>query len=168
MAWFLSIVIPAYNEEKRIERSLDDVLRFLEGQTYRAEVIVVDDGSIDETAAIVSRFHVKALRLLRNHQNHGKGYTVRQGVLAATGTYVLFTDADLSAPIEELDKLWCAAGKGASVAIGSLVLEPIERGNVTVHDGQPTSPGAAPLPELGAGIWRVELPDGTVMTVEVP
>ena len=84
MAWFLSIVIPAYNEEKRIERSLDDVLRFLEGQTYRAEVIVVDDGSSDETATRVSarasEYHGAGheLRVLTNTPNRGKGYSVKR------------------------------------------------------------------------------------------
>ena len=120
----VSIVVPAFNEAARIGESLQKIVDFIRLSPLPFEVIVVDDGSIDETAAIVSRFHVKALRLLRNHQNHGKGYTVRQGVLAATGTYVLFTDADLSAPIEEVNKLLDVAVKErADVVIGSRKLQ---------------------------------------------
>jgi dolichyl-phosphate beta-glucosyltransferase len=81
---------------------------------------VVDDGSADSTAAVVKACEVSSLRLLRNPQNHGKGHAVRQGVLAASGQYVLFTDADLSAPIEEMNKLLDVALKeSADFVIGS-------------------------------------------------
>src|SRR5437773_4637348 len=120
----VSIVVPAFNEAARIGESLQKIVDFIRLSPLPFEVIVVDDGSIDETAAIVSRFHVKALRLVRNEQNHGKGYTVRQGVLAATGKYVLFTDADLSAPIDEVNKLLDVAMKeGADVVIGSRAVD---------------------------------------------
>jgi len=120
----VSIVVPAFNEAARIGESLQKIVDFIRRSPIPFEVIIVDDGSIDETAEIVGRFHLKALRLLRNHQNHGKGYTVRQGVLAATGTYVLFTDADLSAPIEEVNKLLdVAVNEGADVVIGSRKLQ---------------------------------------------
>ena len=105
MAWFLSIVIPAYNEEKRIGSSLDDVLSFLKTQTYRAEVIVVDDGSSDETAKCVSermsQYHDAGhqLRVLINTPNRGKGYSVKRGLTDASGEILLFSDADLSSPI---------------------------------------------------------------------
>ena len=116
----VSIVVPAFNEAARIGDSIRKIGDFVGRSPISFEVIIVDDGSVDETAAIVSRSRMKSLRFIRNHQNHGKGYTVRQGVLAAAGTYVLFTDADLSAPIEEVDKLLhVALNEGADVVIGS-------------------------------------------------
>lgn len=130
MAWFLSIVIPAYNEEKRIGRSLDDILRFLGTRPYRAEVVVVDDGSSDQTAQSVSerasRFRETGneLRVLTNSPNRGKGYSVKRGLTEATGEIVLFTDADLSSPITEAPKLIdpIAAGR-ADVVFGSRALK---------------------------------------------
>ena len=130
MAWFLSIVIPAYNEEKRIGRSLDDILRFLGTRPYRAEVIVVDDGSSDQTARSVSdrassfREAGNELRVLTNSPNRGKGYSVKRGLTEATGEIVLFTDADLSSPITEAPKLIdpIAAGR-ADVVFGSRALK---------------------------------------------
>jgi glycosyltransferase involved in cell wall biosynthesis len=131
MAWFLSIVIPAYNEENRIGRSLDDLLRFLETQTYRAEVIVVDDGSSDETAKRVSektsKYHDAGhkLRVLTNKPNRGKGYSVKRGLTEASGEIVLFSDADFSSPITEAPKLIDPiAEKRADVTLGSRALNP--------------------------------------------
>jgi dolichyl-phosphate beta-glucosyltransferase len=129
MDWFLSIVIPAYNEQKRIGRSLDDILAFLKSQTYRAEVIVVDDGSSDGTAASVSeriaQFHEAGheLRVLTNDPNRGKGYSVKRGLTEARGEIVLFTDADLSSPITEAPKLIDPiSGDKTDVAFGSRAL----------------------------------------------
>lgn len=120
-----SIVIPAYNEEARIGATLDAVVRCVEAKGWNAEVIVVDDGSTDHTAAIVQEFAAKHsyLRLLPNGKNQGKGYSVRNGMLHAAGDIVLFTDADLSSPIEEADRLFTAIRQGADVAIGSRWLE---------------------------------------------
>jgi dolichyl-phosphate beta-glucosyltransferase len=88
------------------------------------EVIVVDDGSSDDTATIVRKSNIKGLRFLQNPQNQGKGFTVRNGVLASSGNYVLFTDADLSAPIEELPKLFnIAVSENADVVIGSRAID---------------------------------------------
>ena len=119
---FLSIVIPAYNEARRIRDTLERVLRFRQQKPYVVELIVVDDGSTDQTIETVSEF--PGVRLVRNDRNHGKGYTVRHGVLEATGKYVLFTDADLSTPIEETDKLLSALQRdGADAAVGSRALQ---------------------------------------------
>ena len=111
MSYSLSIIIPAYNEANRIGPTLDEVLRFLCAAPYRAEVIVVNDGSSDRTADVVSE-RVAAyreaghdLRLLTNTPNRGKGYSVRRGVSEARGAVILFTDADLSSPITEAPKL---------------------------------------------------------------
>ena len=118
----LSIVIPAYNEAQRIPNSLDKVRRFRELAPYPIEVIVVDDGSTDQTVKTLSAF--PDVRLVRNDRNRGKGYSVRHGVLEARGEFVLFTDADLSTPIEEVDKLLSALrSSGADAAVGSRALK---------------------------------------------
>jgi dolichyl-phosphate beta-glucosyltransferase len=120
-----SIVIPAYNESARIRNALDSVLGCIRQHGWHAEVIVVNDGSTDQTAQIVQEYAATApeLRLLENPGNHGKGYSVRHGVLQAFGDIVMFTDADLSAPIEEAQGLFAAIAKGADIAIGSRWLE---------------------------------------------
>ena len=134
----VSIVIPAFNEAARIQDSLHRITEYLKHAPFKSEVLVVDDGSDDGTAAIVERLEFPGLRLLRNGTNRGKGYSVRNGFLAATGEYVLFTDADLSAPIEELDKLWAAALRdNADVVVGSRALDmrSIERHQPPVREG---------------------------------
>ncbi|HEX5481610.1 MAG TPA: dolichyl-phosphate beta-glucosyltransferase [Terriglobia bacterium] len=104
---FLSIVIPAYNEAQRIGKSLEKVRQYLDSRPFSAEVIVVDDGSTDETPRCLQDAAAEwgALRIFRAEPNHGKGYSVRLGALEARGEYVLFTDADLSTPIEAADRL---------------------------------------------------------------
>lgn len=116
-----SIVIPAYNERARIGATLEKVLSFVHARGWDAEVIVVNDGSRDNTAEIVQSFAAKdaTLRLVENPGNHGKGYSVRNGMLHARGRIVLFSDADLSSPIEESVKLFAALEAGADIAIGS-------------------------------------------------
>ncbi|MBK5293468.1 MAG: glycosyltransferase, partial [Acidobacteriia bacterium] len=117
----VSIVIPAYNEEKRLPATLEAVMAYLARKKWaRVEVLVVDDGSRDGTAQVVERLSAAhpELRLLRNPGNRGKGYSVKHGMLEAAGDWVLFSDADLSAPIEELDKLFHAVDREqAAVAI---------------------------------------------------
>jgi dolichyl-phosphate beta-glucosyltransferase len=116
----VSIVIPAFNEAGRIAESVRKIDAFIRESPLPLELIIVDDGSQDETSETIRRLKVKTLRLIRNEENHGKGYAVRQGVLAASGKYVLFTDADLSAPIEELNKLLdVALREGTDIVIGS-------------------------------------------------
>jgi glycosyltransferase involved in cell wall biosynthesis len=116
-----SIVIPAYNESARLGESLEKVLAYVHAQGWNAEVIVVNDGSRDNTAQIVRSFATKdpALRLVENPGNRGKGYSVRNGMLNARGKILLFSDADLSSPIEEAPKLLQALEEGADIAIGS-------------------------------------------------
>lgn len=116
-----SIVIPAYNESKRLGATLDRVLAYLYDQKFEAELIVVNDGSSDDTAEIVRRYTQKheIVRLIENPGNRGKGFSVRNGVLQARGGIILFTDADLSSPIEEMSKLVEAIKRGADIAIGS-------------------------------------------------
>jgi dolichyl-phosphate beta-glucosyltransferase len=120
-----SIVIPAYNESTRLPATLDSVVGCIRKQGWAAEVIVVNDGSSDTTAEVVRDFARTAaeVRLIENPGNRGKGYSVRNGMLQARGDVVLFTDSDLSAPIEEAERLFAALEQGADIAIGSRWLE---------------------------------------------
>ena len=121
----LSIIIPSYNEEARLPGTLQRVAEYLPTLKLRTEVLVVDDGSTDRTAAVAESFHGKltGLRVLSNGTNRGKGYSVRHGMLEAQGDMVLFTDADLSAPIEEAEKLLSPLNNGYDVAIGSRAMD---------------------------------------------
>jgi dolichyl-phosphate beta-glucosyltransferase len=116
-----SIVIPAYNEGARLGATLEKVVGYVRQQRWDAEVIVVNDGSRDNTTEIVRGFAEKnpAVRLVENPGNRGKGYSVRNGMLNARGEVVVFSDADLSSPIEEMPKLLVAIAAGADIAIGS-------------------------------------------------
>jgi glycosyltransferase involved in cell wall biosynthesis len=120
----LSIVIPSFNEELRLPATLEKISGYIEREERSAEVIVVDDGSTDRTAEVAESFRGKLpqLRVLANGTNRGKGYSVRHGSLEASGRIVLFTDADLSSPIEEAEKL-VAALKDHDVAIGSRAVD---------------------------------------------
>ena len=120
-----SIVIPAYNESERLATSIPRILEYLRDRELRAEVIVVNDGSSDRTAAVVQQFaaHNPLVILVENPANRGKGYSVRNGMLHARGAVALFTDADLSSPITEADKLFAALAEGVDVAIGSRWLQ---------------------------------------------
>src|SRR5665213_606206 len=128
----LSIVIPAYNESARIENALARVMECVEKQGWDAEVLVVDDGSKDATQDIVQQWMQRypRLNLIQNDGNRGKGYSVRNGLLQAAGDIVMFTDADLSAPMEEAERLFAAIADGADVAIGSRWLD---RTRQTIH-----------------------------------
>jgi glycosyltransferase involved in cell wall biosynthesis len=128
----LSIVIPAFNESARIELTLDRVMSCVQQQGWDAEVLVVDDGSTDSTPEIVQRWmgRYPRLHLIKNEGNRGKGYSVRNGLLQAAGEIVMFTDADLSAPMEEAERLFAALADGADVAIGSRWLE---KARQTIH-----------------------------------
>jgi dolichyl-phosphate beta-glucosyltransferase len=120
----VTLIVPAYNEGARLRQSLGAILEYLNAQPYYCEVIVVDDGSTDETAAVVkSALFVRGrvwLRLLRLAPNRGKGYAVRSGLLAARAPIAVFTDADLSTPVTELPKLVDPIARGlCDVAFGS-------------------------------------------------
>jgi len=116
-----SIIIPAYNESGRIRPTLDELLRYTQQRNWNVEILVVDDGSRDDTAQIVREYgksHPQIL-LVENPGNRGKGFSVRNGMLHARGDVCLFTDADLSSPISEAPKLFEAIASGADIAIGS-------------------------------------------------
>ena len=129
----LSVIIPAYNEAKRISRTLDTLQKYLHDTGWRAEVIVVNDGSSDETVAVVESYRSQwtILRLIDNGGNRGKGFSVRSGALAAQGDIILFTDADLSAPITEAPKVIDPIVSGeCDVTFGSRA---VDRSLIGVH-----------------------------------
>ncbi len=119
----ISIVIPAYNEEKRIERSLRYAIDYTASHHLSYEIIVVDDGSSDKTTKIVNSF-APAVKLLALPKNMGKGAAVRNGMLAATGDIRIFTDADFSTPLYELVKIVEKINSGADICIGSRAIDP--------------------------------------------
>jgi glycosyltransferase involved in cell wall biosynthesis len=134
----LSIVIPAFNEEKRLGGTLTRIREYFDAHPAGPggiEIIVVDDGSTDGTARLVEEWasHMPCLRLVSNSENRGKGYSVRHGMLEARGRVALFTDADLSSPIEESEKLLKAIRVGNDVAIGSRALN---RSLIAVHQSR--------------------------------
>lgn len=128
---FISVVIPVYNEEKRIAGSLEKITRFFAAKDYDWELICVLDGCKDGSRRVINdlcsvekkRAERFTFSIIENEDNHGKGHSVCQGVLASKGRYVVFTDADLSTPIEEVDKLLESLEWGYNVAIGSRGLE---------------------------------------------
>jgi glycosyltransferase involved in cell wall biosynthesis len=131
-AFQLSVIIPSFNEESRLPRTLELVASYIKASNRSTEVLVVDDGSTDRTVEVAASFaeRIANLRVLKNGENRGKGYSVRHGMQQARGEAVLFTDADLSAPIEEADKLLAALPE-YDVAIGSRAMN---RELIEVHE----------------------------------
>ncbi|MBI2577414.1 MAG: glycosyltransferase family 2 protein [Candidatus Wildermuthbacteria bacterium] len=117
----LSVIIPSYNEEKRLPKTLKAVDEYLKKQDYDYEILVVNDGSKDKTADVVHEFgaSIKNLRFVDNKKNHGKGYVVRQGMLEAKGKYRVFMDADNSTSVDHVGLMWPLFGQGKDIVIGS-------------------------------------------------
>jgi len=118
---YLSVIIPAYNEEKRLLKTLLEIDRYLKQQDYEYEIIVVSDGSKDRTAEVVRELElrVRNLKLIDNKENHGKGFVVRQGLLEAKGEIRLFTDADNSTSVDQIEKMLPYFKEGFDIVIGS-------------------------------------------------
>jgi len=118
---YLSVIIPAYNEEKRLPKTLKEISDYLKKQNFESEIIVVSDGSTDRTCEVVENLksQIPNLKLICEKINRGKGYGVKIGVINAKGKYHLFTDADNSTPISEIEKFWPEFEKGADVVIAS-------------------------------------------------
>jgi dolichyl-phosphate beta-glucosyltransferase len=126
----LTVVIPAYNEESRLPKSLDRIVEYYAAQPYEWDVLVVSDGSQDRTGEIVRAKNDERVKLIEYQPNRGKGYAVRTGMLAAEGDLVLFCDADLATPQEETEKLLPHLVEGARVAIGS---RPLHESNLEIR-----------------------------------
>ena len=105
---YLSIIIPAYNEEKRLPSTIREISSYLKDKDYSYEILVVNDGSTDKTAEVVRGMttEIKGLKLIDNEENKGKGGVVKQGMLEAKGKYRLFTDADNSTSIDHIERMW--------------------------------------------------------------
>ena len=142
----LSIIIPAYNEEGRLGRTLSRIREYFAGRRVppgvapeislnQLEILIVDDGSKDGTARIAEEWsqEMPSVRFVSNRENRGKGYSVRHGMLEARGRLALFTDADLSSPIEEIEKLLAAIAAGNDIAIGSRALD---RSLISIHQSR--------------------------------
>jgi len=129
----LSIIVPAYNEEARITTTLKAINAFFARKDFGFEIIVVDDGSRDQTEIVVNDLHLNSVRLVSYGQNRGKGYAVNYGVKQAKGQWILFTDADSSTPIGEFDRLWAEIDSDR-VIIGSRYLK---ASHITVKQGVP-------------------------------
>ncbi|PIV10359.1 MAG: hypothetical protein COS49_00935 [Candidatus Portnoybacteria bacterium CG03_land_8_20_14_0_80_41_10] len=119
---YLSVIIPAYNEEKRISNTLLEIDRYLSRQDYSSEIIVVNDGSSDKTAQVVKNFTnlIKNLNLIDNQENHGKGWVTKQGMLAAQGEYRIYVDADNAISLDQIEGFWPYLKEGYDVIIGSI------------------------------------------------
>lgn len=117
----LSVVIPAYNEEGRLPRTLRAMDEYLQKQDYGYEILVVSDGSQDRTAEVVNELaqEIQNLRVMGEQENHGKGYSVREGMLEARGAYRVFSDADNSTSVDHIEKMWPEFERGFAVVIGS-------------------------------------------------
>ena len=117
----LSVIVPAYNEEKRLPYTLREIDKYLAKQDYDYEIIVANDGSTDRTALVVKDMvsEIKGLRLIDNSENHGKGYVVYKGLLEAKGDFRIFTDSDNSTSIDQIEKMWPEFDNGCDIVIGS-------------------------------------------------
>lgn len=130
----LSVVIPVYNEEMRLQPTLKRVGEYLSAQPYASEIVIVDDGSADRTVEVAQQAGLGSmLRVIGHEVNRGKGAAVRTGMAAVRGEYALFSDADLSTPIEEVEKFWPRIEEGYDVVIGSRGLA---NSQIQVHQGR--------------------------------
>jgi len=118
---YLSVIIPAYNEGKRLPKTIEEISKYLRKQNYGYEIIAVSDGSKDNTAETVRDLIpvIPNLKLIDNKENHGKGFVTRQGMLEAKGEYRIFTDADNSTSIDQVEKMWPQFKAGFDIIIGS-------------------------------------------------
>ncbi|MFA6391515.1 MAG: dolichyl-phosphate beta-glucosyltransferase [Patescibacteria group bacterium] len=127
-----SLVIPVYNEEKRIKKSLERIVQYLDKKCDEYEIIIVDDGSTDRTLEVINEVSNDRFRIIKSEKNRGKGFAVKKGMLTAKYEYVLFSDADLSTPIEEIEKFEQYAAD-FDIIIGSRA---IKGSNIEIHQSK--------------------------------
>lgn len=153
----LSVIIPAYNEEKRISATLLDINGYLKKQPYSYEIIVVSDGSTDKTVEIVKGLTKKInnLRIIDNKKNNGKGYVVRQGMLEALGKYRLFMDADNSTTIDHLEKFWPHIEEGYDIVIASIEIKGAEIKEEAAWYRRVLGKYSKYIIRLLAGLWEI-------------
>lgn len=156
---YLSVIIPAYNEEKRLPKTLEAIDDYLTKQSYSYEIIVVNDGSEDATAKVTRGLFsvIRGLRLIDNKENQGKGAVARQGMLEAQGEFRLFTDADNSTSIGQIEKMWPELEKGYDIIIGSrdikgAVLDPPQPWIRQIILGE----GFKLLRKILVGLWNIQ------------
>jgi len=158
MSKYLSVIIPAYNEERRIKTTLEAVFNYLSRQSYNWEVVVVSDGSKDRTVEVVSEFisNKPEISLIANTKNHGKGYVVRQGMLQAEGQFRLFTDADNSTSIEQVEKFWPhLVEDGYDIVIGSIEIPGAEISEQAQWYRRALGKYSKYVIRLVAGLWNI-------------
>ena len=126
----LSIIIPSYNDKLRLINSLKIIIKYLDLKKFKYELIIVDDGSTDNTIENIPPLIKQKTRILINDKNYGKGASIKKGVLAASGDFIFFSDADLSTPIEEMDNFLTTLNKGYDIAIASRA---ISGANILIH-----------------------------------
>ncbi len=163
----LSVIIPAYNEEKRILNTLLDIDRYLSRQNYDYEIIVVSDGSTDNTVNVVRSLKnqisqsgagpllAEKLKIIDNKENHGKGWSVKQGMLEAKGEYRLFMDADNSTTINHLEKFWSYIKSGYDVVIGSIELKGAKIEEKSAWYRRALGRFAKYIIRIFAGLWKI-------------
>ncbi|HUT96333.1 MAG TPA: dolichyl-phosphate beta-glucosyltransferase [Candidatus Paceibacterota bacterium] len=154
---YLSVVIPAYNEEKRIATTLLDVDKYLSKQNYSYEIIIVADGSKDNTTQVVNKMGelIKNLRLINNKENHGKGWVVKQAMLEAKGEYRLFMDADNSTSIDHLDGFWPYIKKDYDIVIGSIEIKGAKIKETAAWYRRLLGRFAKYIIRIVAGLWEI-------------
>ena len=154
----LSVVVPAYNEEKRLPGTLKALDKYLSNQDYKYEIVVVDDGSKDNTAGVTKELssQMSNLRLVDNKENHGKGYVVRQGMMEAKGKYRLFTDADNSTTVDHVEKMFPYFDKGFDVVIGSREIKGAVLDPPQGFARRMTGAAFRLLTNIFTGLWEIE------------
>ncbi len=155
---YLSVIIPVYNEERRLPKTLAEIDGYLSRQNYNYEILVVSDGSTDRTVEVTKELmsRIKNLRVLDFKENYGKGFGVRKGLLEAKGEYRLFTDADNSTSIDQIKKMWPEFKKGYDIVIGSrdvkgAVLDPPQPWQRII-----VGEGFKLFRKLIIGLWEIE------------
>jgi len=156
---YLSVIIPAYNEEKRLPKTLAEIDGYLKTKSYQSEIIVVSDGSTDKTAEITRDLiaKIKNLKLIEFKERQGKGFGVKTGILEVQGEYRIFTDADNSTSIDQIEKMWPHFEKGYDIVIGSrdikgAVLDPPQPWIRQIILGE----GFKLFRKIIIGLWKIE------------